>query len=243
MQVTRSNVIERADLGGVQATSPRDPTAQAEVDVLLAQRRVVLADVRVARSRLERAVSDVKRDGGGDRGVPDPRRLPRFAATIQPDLTMALGEHGKPRRRRGTHRRRARRGSLPTRERRAALLSLNSVKTHTREPYRKLDVAARADVVAARTRSACAIAANHPGDPRPTRPKPLARSGMLRLACQRLAAAHVNEGEPGPRSASAIDGMTRRSHDGGWDPRGQGSQSRAWAARRCSQPVEISRIG
>ena len=32
----------------------------------------------------------------------------------------------------------------------------------------------------------------------------------------------VNEGEPGPRYAPAIDWMTRRSHYGGWDPRGQG---------------------
>jgi hypothetical protein len=43
------------------------------------------------------------------------------------------------------------------------------------------------------------------------------------------------EGELGPRYASAFDGMTLHSYNGGWDPPGQGSHSRAWAARRCSQ--------
>jgi hypothetical protein len=64
------------------------------VGVLLAQLRVVLVHVGVARLRLERAASDLTRDGGGDRGVPDPRRLPRFAATIEQDLTMAPGNTG-----------------------------------------------------------------------------------------------------------------------------------------------------
>lgn len=46
----------------------------------------------------------------------------------------------------------------------------------------------------------------------------------------------VIDGELGPRYAFAIDAMTLGSHDGGWAPRGQGSHSRARAARRCSQP-------
>jgi len=33
------------------------------------------------------------------------------------------------------------------------------------------------------------------------------------------------EGELGPRYASAFAGITLRSHDRGWDPRGQGSHS------------------
>jgi hypothetical protein len=74
-----------------QAQSSRDLTARAGVDVLLAQLRIVVAHARVARSRLERAASDLKRDGGGDRRVPDPRRLPRFAATIEQDLIVARG--------------------------------------------------------------------------------------------------------------------------------------------------------
>ena len=64
------------------------------MDVLLAQLRVVVAHARVARSRLERAASHLKRDGGGDRRVPDPRRLPRFAATVKQDLIVARGDTG-----------------------------------------------------------------------------------------------------------------------------------------------------
>jgi hypothetical protein len=153
VQFTRSNVIERAHAAAAQAQSSRDPTARAGVDVLLAQLRVVLAHARVARSRQERAPSDLKRDGGGDRRVPHPRRLPRFGP---PSSTISLwpGGYGKPRRRRGTHRRRARRAAVPrgrslaARDRRAALLSLDTVETNTRELYRNLDVTSRADVVA-----------------------------------------------------------------------------------------------
>ena len=45
----------------------------------------------------------------------------------------------------------------------------------------------------------------------------------------------VIEGELGPGYASVIDWTTLRSHNDGGAPRGQGSHSRAWAARRCSQ--------
>jgi hypothetical protein len=44
------------------------------------------------------------------------------------------------------------------------------------------------------------------------------------------------DGELGPRYASAFDEITLRPHSGGWEPRGQGSHSTAWAARPCSQP-------
>jgi ATP/maltotriose-dependent transcriptional regulator MalT len=88
-----------------------------------------------------------------DRRVPDPRRLPRFAATIEQDLIMARGD---------TRNRdvveeptaaklavlRCLAAGLAARDRRAALLSLNTVKTHTRELYRNLDVTSPADVVA-----------------------------------------------------------------------------------------------
>ena len=134
MEVTRSKVIERADIGAAfQAKSPRDPTAQAEVGVLLAQLRVVLAHVRAARSRLERAASDLRRDGGGDRGVPDPRRLPRFAATVAQDLTMARPNADRGVVEEPTAAELAVLGclaTLPRRDRRAALrMSLNGVWT------------------------------------------------------------------------------------------------------------------
>ena len=114
----------------------------------------MLAHVRVARSRLERAASDLKRAQRAIAGFPDPGRLPAIAATVEQDLTTA----------------RAKAGSRPVVEEPSAAelavlrylatglsqreigarlyISLNTVKTHIRELYRKLDVTSRADAVA-----------------------------------------------------------------------------------------------
>ena len=84
-------------------------------------------------------------------------------------------------------------------------ISLNSVKTHSRELCRKLDVTSRADAVV-RAEAACSILPNHPGDPLPTRPKPRPSCVMVvRMSPSRYRL--VVEGELGPRYASAFEGM------------------------------------
>jgi LuxR family transcriptional regulator, maltose regulon positive regulatory protein len=115
---------------------------------------LVLAHVRVARSRLERAASDLERAQRLIAEFPDPGRLPALAATVEQDLTTARANAGN-------------RGiveepstaelavlqclatGLSRREIAAQLyISLNTVKTHTRELYRKLGATSRADAVA-----------------------------------------------------------------------------------------------
>jgi DNA-binding NarL/FixJ family response regulator len=115
---------------------------------------LVLAQVRVARARLERAARDVKRVCRMIAGFPDPGRLSAIAGSIEEDLAAA----------------RARAGNLelveePSPAELAVLrclaaglsrreigeqlyISLNTVKTHTRELYRKLGASSRADAVA-----------------------------------------------------------------------------------------------
>ena len=55
---------------------------------------LVLAHVRVARSRLERAASDLKRAQRAIAGFPDPGRLPAIAAAVEQDLTTARANAG-----------------------------------------------------------------------------------------------------------------------------------------------------
>ena len=115
---------------------------------------LVLAQVRVARSRLERAASDLKRAQRAIAGFPDPGRLPALAATVEQDLTTAranagnrlLVEEPSPAELAVL---RCLATGLSRREIGARLyISLNTVKTHIRELYRKLDVTSRADAVA-----------------------------------------------------------------------------------------------
>ena len=144
----RLDEAEREALHGERLRRSRQPT------VGHAHALLVLAHVRVARSRLERAASDLKRAGRMIAGFPDPGRLPAIAATVEQDLTTA----------------RAKAGSRPVVEEPSAAelavlrylatglsqreigarlyISLNTVKTHIRELYRKLDVTSRADAVA-----------------------------------------------------------------------------------------------
>ena len=49
-------------------------------------------------------------------------------------------------------------------------ISLNTVKTHTRELYRKLGATSRADAVARAEALGLLNAPDHPGDPRPEAP-------------------------------------------------------------------------
>ena len=115
---------------------------------------LVLAQVRVARSRLERAAGDLKRARRMIAGFPDPGRLPAIAAAIEQHLTTATANAGnrdiveEP----SPAELAVLRGlatGLSQREIGVRLyISMNTVKTHVRELYRKLGVTSRADAVA-----------------------------------------------------------------------------------------------
>ena len=144
----RLDEAEREALHGERLRRAPQPTV-GQAHALL-----VLAHVRVARSRLERAAGDLKRARRAIAGFPDPGRLPAIAATVEQDLTTA----------------RANAGNRPIVEEPSAAelavlrclatglsqreigvrlyISMNTVKTHVRELYRKLGVTSRADAVA-----------------------------------------------------------------------------------------------
>ena len=115
---------------------------------------LVRAQVRVARSRLARAASDLQRAQRMIAGFPDPGRLPAIAASVERDLAMAqangertdLVEKPSPAELAVL---RCLAAGLSRREIGEQLyVSLNTVKTHTRELYRKLGASSRADAVA-----------------------------------------------------------------------------------------------
>jgi LuxR family maltose regulon positive regulatory protein len=115
---------------------------------------LVLADVRVARSRLTLAASDLEHAQRAIAEFSDPGRLPAIAARIEQDLATARADAGT---RRIVEQPtaaeldvlRCMAAGLSRREIGAQLyISLNTVKTHTRELYRKLDVTSRVDAVA-----------------------------------------------------------------------------------------------
>jgi LuxR family maltose regulon positive regulatory protein len=144
----RLDEAEREALRGERLRRAPQPT------VGHAHALLVLAQVRVARSRLERAGGDLKRAQRAIGEFPDPGRLPAIAATVEQDLTTAratVGNHqlvedpsaaelavlqclatGLSRREIGER----------------LYISLNTVKTHIRELYRKLGATSRADAVA-----------------------------------------------------------------------------------------------
>ena len=84
----RLDEAEREALHGERLRRSRQPTVGQAHAVL------VLAHVRVARSRLERAASDLKRAQRAIAGFPDPGRLPAMAATVERDLTTARANVG-----------------------------------------------------------------------------------------------------------------------------------------------------
>jgi LuxR family transcriptional regulator, maltose regulon positive regulatory protein len=109
---------------------------------------LVLARVRVARSRLERAASDLERAHRVIVEFPDPGRLPAIAASVEQDLMTARANAGNGRvvEQPSAAELAVLRGlvaGLSRREIGARLyISLNTVKTHTRELYRKLGATA-----------------------------------------------------------------------------------------------------
>jgi ATP/maltotriose-dependent transcriptional regulator MalT len=115
---------------------------------------LVLAHVRVVRSRLEHAPRNLERARRATAGFPDPGRLPAIAAAVERDLSTARATAGE----RDVVEQpsvaelavlRCLASGLSRRETGARLyVSLNTVKTHTRELYRKLGATSRSDAVA-----------------------------------------------------------------------------------------------
>ena len=143
----RLDEAEREALRGERLRRSPQPT------VGHAHALLVLAQVRVARSRLARAASDLKRAQRAIAEFRDPGRLPTIAAAIEQDLAA----HANPRNLDMVEEPSAAelavlRGlatDLSRREIGARLyISMNTVKTHIRELYRKLDVTSRAEAVA-----------------------------------------------------------------------------------------------
>jgi LuxR family maltose regulon positive regulatory protein len=145
--IGRVDEAERAALRGERLRHSPQPTV-AHAHALL-----VLAQVRIARSRLARAAHDLERAQRMIAEFPDPGRLPEIAIKVVHDLATARADDG--------HRHLV---EQPTEAELAVLrclatglsrreigeqlyISLNTVKTHTRELYRKLGATSRADAV------------------------------------------------------------------------------------------------
>ena len=137
---------EREATRGERLRRTRQPTA-AHAHALL-----VLAEVRAARSRLKRAASDLQRAQAAISELPDPGRLPALAARVQRMLAdpraSACQEPIEEPSQGELAVLRCLATDLSQREIGARLyVSLNTVKTHTRELYRKLGVHSRSEAV------------------------------------------------------------------------------------------------
>jgi LuxR family maltose regulon positive regulatory protein len=144
----RLDEAEREALRGERLRRSPQPT------VGHAHALLVLAHVRIARSRLERAGRDLEHAQRAIAGFPDPGRLPAIAANVEQKLTTAQATAGN---RDMVEQPSAAElavlqclaNDLSRREIGARLyISVNTVKTHTRELYRKLGATSRADAVA-----------------------------------------------------------------------------------------------
>jgi LuxR family transcriptional regulator, maltose regulon positive regulatory protein len=144
----RLDEAEREALRGERLRRSTHPT------VGHAHAMLVLAQVRVARSRLAPAASDLKRARAMLEEFPDPGRLPAIASTVEQDLATARANVGSGRVAENPSAAelavlRCLATGLSRREIGAKLyISLNTVKTHSRELYRKLGATSRADAVA-----------------------------------------------------------------------------------------------
>ena len=144
----RLDEAEREALRGERLRRSPQPTVGHAHSLL------ILAQVRVARSRLARATSELERAKRVIAEFPDPGRLPAIAATIEQALLAARAnadsrevvEEPSPAELavlRGLV------AGLSRREIGAQLyISLNTVKSHTRELYRKLGATSQAEAVA-----------------------------------------------------------------------------------------------
>ena len=146
--VGRLDEAEREALRGERLRRPPQPT------VGHAHALLILAQVRIARSRLTLAASDLEHAQRAVTEFPDPGRLPELATKVEHDLNAAR-ENAE-----GRHIveqpsaaelavLRCIAAGLSRRETGAELyISVNTVKTHTRELYRKLRATSRRDAIA-----------------------------------------------------------------------------------------------
>ncbi len=144
----RLDEAEREALRGERLRHSPQPT------VGHAHALLVLAQVRLARARLARAAGDLERAKRAIAEFPDPGRLPAIAATIEQTLVEARTNAGS----RGLAEEpspaelavlRGLAAGLSRREIGAQLyISLNTVKSHTRELYRKLGARSQVEAVA-----------------------------------------------------------------------------------------------
>jgi LuxR family maltose regulon positive regulatory protein len=115
---------------------------------------LVLAQIRVSRSRLARAASDLERARRAISEFADPGRLPALADVVEHKLAAARASGGNRSLVEGPSPAELAvlRGLAAGLSRRAIgeqlFISLNTVKTHTRELYRKLGVRSQAEAVA-----------------------------------------------------------------------------------------------
>jgi LuxR family transcriptional regulator, maltose regulon positive regulatory protein len=144
----RLGEAEREALHGERLRRSPQPT------VGRAHALLVRAQVRIARSRLERAAGDLTRARRMIAGFSDPGRLPALAATIEEDLNAArakaenrqLVEQPSPAELAVLQ---CLASGLPRREIGEQLyISLNTVKTHIHKLFRRLEATSRADAVA-----------------------------------------------------------------------------------------------
>ena len=144
----RLDEAEREALRGEHLRRSAQPT------VGHAHALLVLAQVRIARSRFGRAARDLQRAQRAIAEFPDPGRLPAIAATVERTLARARATPEKHQLIEGPSPAelavlRGLADGLSRREIGAQLyISLNTVKSHTRELYRKLGVASQAEAVA-----------------------------------------------------------------------------------------------
>ena len=144
----RLDEAEREALRGERLRRAPQPT------VGHAHALLVLAQVRLARSRLARCTGDLTRAKRAIAEFPDPGRLPAIAATIEHALAAARATGGsrEPVEEPSPAELDVLRGlaaGLSRREIGAELyISLNTVKSHTRELYRKLGATSQAEAVA-----------------------------------------------------------------------------------------------
>jgi len=144
----RLDEAEREALHGERLRRSSHPT------VGHAHALLVLAQVRLARSRLAPAAGDLKRARAMIAEFPDPGRLPAIAASVEQDLAAAKADIGNGRVTANPSDAelavlRCLATGLSRREIGERLfISLNTVKTHNRELYRKLGATSRAEAVA-----------------------------------------------------------------------------------------------
>jgi ATP/maltotriose-dependent transcriptional regulator MalT len=162
-QTGRLDEAERAALRGELLRRSPQPT------VGHAHALLVLAQIRVARCRLEHAARNLERAQRAVSEFPDPGRLPAIAATVERQLTTARANVGN-----GCvledpsaaelavlH---CLAAGLSRREIGARLyISLNTVKTHTRGLYRKLGARSAAEAVARAETLGLLLQAESPG--------------------------------------------------------------------------------